>query len=125
MTYTILLNSAGLLILAGFSSVVFSLVTHQVTTLRKPIYYVAALLAGILVAIYFDFASGELFGLRFIPPGHLRWAFITVYVMVGCLLVLVPWTDRREFRETYEPTARLSSKIEGVIDSLEDSDGGG
>lgn len=115
MIYLILLNVAGILITVGFGSIVYLILTRQVTPRRRPVYFLAAALSGQLVIIYLDFLVGRMLEFEIIPDGQSRWIFLFVYIVLGCLLTLVPQVDRKEFQELYTPTLALGEKLDHVV----------
>lgn len=117
MAFTVLAHSAGVLLVAGLVSILYTLITGQLTPRRKTVYLLSAgPLATLLVGIYMEFLISEVIQRDFFPRTAIRISFILSYFILGCFLVLVPWVDRKEYHENYLPARRLTEKLDQVID---------
>lgn len=115
--YMFLVNFAGLLIFSGFLSVLYNIVAKKVTPRRRGVYALALVMSMILVAIYINFILTTIYGDGPIPPGAIRWSFLVVYVIIGCLFVLLPRVDRVERADWYVPAERMQANLEAVMSS--------
>lgn len=121
----VLTNAAGLLIVTGFGSVAYTLITKQTTVRRLPAYWLSLVMGAMLVGIYFDFVYELVRGADLLPGWSIRAAFVVVYIMLGCLLILIPFIDRAEWRDLNRATDKLEETLSHVdTDEMEALPGG-
>ena len=128
--YIAIVNAAGVLIIAGFLSLLYNLITRQVSSRRRLSSALGLLMLSLLGGIYLNFVAAEYLGQGFAEPGFVRWSFVLAYLMLGCLFLLVSWIDRKEYREFVKPAERLAENVNEALASTghapagEDADGG-
>ena len=110
----VLTNVAGVLIVGGWVSVGMTLVGRQATPRRLGVYWLAMVMSSLLVLIYADFLVGRWWDRDLLPDWSVSVAFVVVYIMLGCLLMLVSWVDRLEHRERHPVDVRLAQTLEDV-----------
>jgi membrane protein YdbS with pleckstrin-like domain len=99
MIYQVLVHAAGVLFLLGLCSVAYTLFSKKLTVVRKPLYYLALPMCLVLFATYMNFLVEQVWQRPLLPGTATRIALIAAFFILGLLLNLVPYADRREFEQ--------------------------
>ena len=99
MIYQLIVHTAGLLFLLGLFSMGYNMIAKKLTVVRKPLYYLALPMCVILFASYMNFLVEQVWQRNFLPGTATRIALVAAFFILGLLLNLVPYADRREHEQ--------------------------
>lgn len=99
MINTILIYLIGLFMFAGTASLIYNMVTKQVTPIRKPIYRLALWMSASLDALFINYLIEQVWSRRFIREGLTALGTLVSFLLWGLLLILIPYVDRLEQKQ--------------------------
>lgn len=99
MIFNILAHATGVLLLVDILSIAYNLATRHVTLVRRRMYWLKLPLSAVLFGVYLNFVINQIWNVRFLEPTPTRYALIFSLFLLGLMLAIVTYTDRREYEQ--------------------------